>query len=140
MIIQNDSIVELQQTKKVNIYKVVLRLEFETRFIGIICITSEGIFFCKRKASHLFKKQSDLGLNHELLTSPSIKFKWIVIDFDGSRFVTSRKYFLAKGKQYQFGKKGFEPQVFLPLAEFGIEKARAFERNNSELSTFNFNE
>lgn len=132
--------IELEETNSDNIFEIKLLLQFETRFIGVLTIESDGAYICKRKAYHLFRKQNALGINYELLTSPSIKFKWIIIDFEGQRLITSRKYFLAKGKQFQFGKKGFELQVFLPLDEFGIEKARAFERNNGEQSTFNFND
>ena len=134
------SIIELAESLKENLLEVKLHLEFETRHIGVICTSSSGTFFCKRNTSHLFRKQNALGINKELLSSPSIKFKWIVIEFAGQRLVTSRKYFLAKGKQFQFGKKGFELQVFLPLDEFGIEKAREFDRNNGEQSSLNFNE
>lgn len=134
------SIIELAKSVNKNLLEIKLHLDFETRYIGVLSNQGAGTFFCKRNASHLFRKQNSLGINQELLTSPSIKFKWIVIDFENQRLITTRKYFLAKGRQFQFGKKGFELQVFLPLDEFGIEKARAFELNNGEQSSFNFND
>lgn len=140
MNITKNSIIEIVQLEEQTFKKIVLNLEFETRYIGVICTSSSGTFFCKRNTSHLFRKQNALGINYELLTSPLIEFKWIVIDFEGQKLITTRKFFLAKGKQFQFGKKGFELQVFLPLCEFGIEKARAFERSNGEQSSFNFND
>lgn len=132
--------IELLKTNKPKIFEVKLFLEFETRFIGVISTISDGTFICKRKSSHLFRKNNSLGINHQLLTSPEIKFKWIVIYFEGQKLETARKYFLAKGKQYRFGNKGYELQVFLPLDEFGMDKARAFEQTNFIQTSFNFNQ
>ena len=70
-------------------------------------------------------------MNHELLTNSLFLFKFIVIFYDGKTLVTSRKYFLTHGKVLKFSHSGFEPQVFLPLAEFGIDKARYFEANET---------
>lgn len=140
MINEQTQKIDVVETTKHNTFEVVLHLEFEKRYIGKLVIQGDGTFSCKRNISHLFKKQNALGINYELLTSSSLKFKWIVIDFEGQKLITTRKYFLVKGKQFQFCKKGFEPQVFLPLDEFGIEKALAFERNNGEQSTLNFND
>jgi hypothetical protein len=132
--------IELLPTKDSYVFKVKLMLQYESRFIGELNTSGEGTFTTKRKNSQLFRKLNALGINHELLTNESIPFKWIVIKYEGQRLITSRKYFLAKGKQYQFGKKGFEPLFFLPLDEFGVEKARAFERNYGEQLSFIFND
>ena len=131
---------ELVPSDDLNVYKVKLKLQLDSRYIGKLDTSGEGTFITNRKSLQLFLKLNALGINHELLTNESIPFKWIDIKYEGQRLITSRKYFLAKGKQYQFGKKGFEPLVFLPLDEFGIEKARAFERNYGEQLSFIFND
>jgi hypothetical protein len=112
-------------------YSVWLDLGFEKRYIGKLQIADQfgnpGTFFCKRSRRHLHQKTNSLGLNYSLLTNPQFDFKWIVIDFEGEKLVTSRDYWLAKGRNLQFGKAGFELQSFLSLSEFGIERARQFE-------------
>lgn len=110
-------------------YQVELDLPMQRRYIGKIDTGGDGdTFFTKRKQKHIFKKTNSLGLNYALLNSPYIKYKWIVIDFEGRKLVTSRAYFNTYGKQFQFSQKDFELQVFLPIDEFGIDKARAFEK------------
>ena len=119
-------LVQLQSKKK---FKVLLSLPSGERKIGFLDLSQpEGIFLTYRTRAHLFRKTNSLGLNYQLLTSDIIKFKWIVIDFEGEKLVTTRKYFLAKGKALKFGQQGFELQVFLPLSEFGQEKALAIEQ------------
>ena len=105
---------------------VILRLSGKERIIGTLDLAGEGTFSSSRKPSHLFKKTNSLGVPFALLTNDKIKFKWIVLDFMGRKYVTSRSYFLAKGhvRQYQ----NFELQILLPLDLFGIQKARNFEK------------
>lgn len=110
-------------------YQLELDLPMQRRYIGKIDTGGDGgTFFTKRKQKHVFRKTNSLGINYALLNNPNIKFKWIVIDFEGRKLVTSRLYFNTYGKPFQFSKKDFELQVFLPIDEFGIEKARAFEK------------
>lgn len=120
-------LIELIPTKYHSVYNIQLNLEEQTRYIGKVDIASEGTFLTVRKLKHLFRKTNSLGINRTLLVDESIPFKWIVIDFEGRKLVTSRIYFLTFGKCFQFGNKGFELQCFLPLELFGVEKARAFE-------------
>jgi hypothetical protein len=123
-------LIQLQQQKKI---KVVLSLSSGERVIGLLDLTGkEGIFLTHKTRAHLFRKTNSLGINHQLLTSTKIKFKWIVIDYEGDKLVTTRQYFLTKGKVLKFGQQGFELQVFLPLSDFGKDKALAFK---SALST-----
>ncbi|MHB8853601.1 MAG: hypothetical protein ACYC6P_09640 [Ignavibacteriaceae bacterium] len=118
-------------TKFPSVSQVQLNLEMQTRYIAKLDTAGEGTLLTNRKPNHIFHKyggeQGSLGINHSHLTDESIPFKWIVIDFDGHKLVTSRLYFLSRGKCYQFGKSGFELQCFLPLSEFGLNKAREFE-------------
>lgn len=128
---KHNNTIELVQTDSPSLYKVKLNLTFETRFIGTLDSSGDGTFTTQRKAQHLFRKLNALGINQELLTSSDIFFKWIVIDFEGKKLVTTRKYFLTKGKSIQFSSQGFELQILLPISEFGIDKARLFEANKT---------
>ncbi|MCK9212090.1 MAG: hypothetical protein M0P61_14710 [Ignavibacteriaceae bacterium] len=120
-------LIELIPTKYHSVYNVQLNLQEQTRYIGKVDIASEGTFLSDRKQKHIFRKTNSLGINHSLLVDESIPFKWIVIDFEGRKLVTSRLYFLTHSQCFQFGNKGFELQCFLPLELFGIQKAREFE-------------
>lgn len=122
--------IELVETDYPFLYEVKLNLPFESRCIGLLDIRDDGTFTTERKFQHLLRIKNALGINQELLTRLDISYKWIVIYYERQELVTSRKYFLAKGKAIQFSSQGFEPQIFLPLSEFGIEKVRLFEATN----------
>ena len=121
---------ELIPTKHSHIFNVKLNLEFQSRYIGTLDTASEGKFLTKRKEKHLFKRTNSLGLNETLLTSPQIDFKWIVIEYNGKKLITTRLYFVTHSKVFIF--KGFEKQYFLPLNEFGIDKAEEYEKSISK--------
>ena len=120
-------LISLKQTKNPSVFEVQLNLEMETRYIGKLDLTGDGTFLTLRKPQHLFKKLNAIGINQTLLNDESIPFKWIVVDFEGHKLVTSRLYWLNFGKCFKFGRQGFELQCFLPLNEFVIDKARGFE-------------
>lgn len=124
---ENKKLLELIPTKYPSVFQVQLNLEMQTRFIGKLDSAGDGTFITKRKAEHLFIKTNSLGINHSLLSDESIPFKWIVIDYEGHKLITSRLYMLTHGKCFKFGAQGFELQCFLPLSEFGLNKAREFE-------------
>ena len=121
---------ELVPTKHTYLFRVKLKLELQNRYIGTLDTSGEGKFLTERKEKHLFKKNNSLGLNETLLTSPEIDFKFIIIDYKGKKLLTTRLYFLTHSQVFRFN--GFEKQYFLPLEEFGIEKAEAFEQSMSE--------
>jgi len=126
---KNTTSLRLVQLQHKNKFEVLLSLPSGVRKIGFLDLShQEGIFSTYRTRKHLFRKTNSLGLNHQLLTSNEIKFKWIIMDFEEQMLVTTRQYFLAKGNVLIFGQQGFELQVFLPLSEFGKEKALAFEQ------------
>lgn len=140
----NNSVCLIPKHNKENTFDVCLNLPFQQRFIGEISFEDEGTFTCSRTESkHLFKKLNAIGLNHKLLTSDKINYKWIVINYQtGSgyrkKLTTSREYWKAYGQVYQFAKQGFEVQSFLSLDHFenGIHRARLFEQSKT-LNLFN---
>ena len=121
----NTKLIELIPTKYPSVFQVQLNLEMQTRFIGKLDTAGDGTFLTNRKPQHLFNKTNSLGINHYLLTDESIPFRWIVIDYDGRKLVTSRLYILTHGKCFKFN--SFDLQTFLSLPEFGLNRAREFE-------------
>ena len=115
-------------TKNVHVFNVQLNLDAETRYIGKIDQSGEGTFRTKRSRQHLHRKTNSLGINLELVTRQDFPFKWIVIEFEGRDLITSKEFLLYHGSIFDFGKAGFEKQIFLKLDYWGVEKAIAFER------------
>lgn len=123
-------------TQHGHVFQVQLNLPLQTRHIGKIDEAGEGTFFTKRGAQHLHRKTNSLGINLELVQRQDFKFKWILVEFNGKRLVTSREFLLYHGSIFDFSKAGFEKQIFLRLDYWGEERARAFERtlrNQGEL-------
>ena len=118
--------IELFPTKSPYIFTVGLKLDHQTRFIGKLDTAGEGTFISNgRTEKHLFEKLNALGINKELCER--FNFRWILVPFCGRKLWTSRLYLLHHGKVYSFPKRGFEPQCFLPISEWGLEKVKAFE-------------
>lgn len=117
------------QTSDPDVYNVRLRLFGKPKLIGVLDTKGEGVFLAVRssKKKHKFNNGNQVGINYELLTDATINFMFIVIILDGRELVTTRNYFLHKGKAMQFTKQGFELQVFMPISEFNIEAALAYE-------------
>jgi hypothetical protein len=126
---------ELIPTKHSHIFDVKLNLEFQSRYIGKLDTSGQGKFLANRKAKHLHRITNSLGLNAELINSSEFNFRTIVINYEGKKLITTRLYFLTHSKIFSF--KGFEKQYFLPLDEFGIQKAEEYERLiNNQLGLF----
>lgn len=136
MHLQDTQKISLFPTKSPHIFTVGLQLDFQTRFIGKLDKAGEGTFISvKRTEKHLFEKLNAVSLNLELLER--YEFRWVMVPFCKESLWTSRLYLLNHGRVYTFNKKGFEPQCFLPLSEWGMEKAKAFEsRIASQFSLF----
>lgn len=93
---------------------------------------SGDTFHCQRNpAKHLHYKSQSYGFNFELLRDGN--FFWVIIHLPFNELlVTSRVHILEKGSFLHFADKGFERQIFLPLTEFGIDKARETEKRLKE--------
>jgi len=111
------------------IYKVRLLLPAETRFIGAINFTGEGVYYKKIKLSiHEFHNDSSIGFCYDLLNNN--EFRWIKLFADNGVLETSRRFVLAHGTIKQFHKKNLEKQIFLQLNLFGRDRAEKWENNN----------
>lgn len=126
---KSKELISLIPTKHSNVFNVQLNLDCQTRFIGKIDTAGEGTFITNRTEKHLFRKLNALGINHFLLSHSSIPFKNIVINYCGKKLQSTREYFLKKGKTFQFSKKGFEVQQFVPIDELNLKTVRYFERS-----------
>lgn len=111
-----------------------LSLPFKEVFIGKI---SDDAYTKKIKSSlHKFRNLNSIGFNYELIEQGQFRFIKVLSD-DGNIYETTRLYILAHGKVQTFFKQSFEKQIFLPISEFGLEKALAYEKTlNSQLSLF----
>lgn len=121
--------IELCPTRVASVQNVVLHLNGTARLIGRLDSAAGGIFYTKRTVNHLHRVSNSLGLNYEFLSR--YPFRWVNIDYDGRRLVTTKNYFLKNGKVLNFSKAGFELQVFLPLEKFGRDTALEFERTSN---------
>ena len=132
---KDNKLLELLPTKHPHLFQIKLNLEFQTRYIGKLDTSGQGTLLIERNEKHLFRKTNSLGINKELLTSSDIKFRYILIDYAGRKLSTTRMYFLTHSKPFTFN--GYEPQYFLPIAEFGLDKANEYENSiHSQLSLF----
>jgi len=102
-----------------------LRNDGVQKRIGHLDLSGEGTFSSTRKKNHLFKKTQSLGVPLVLLEHENIKFKWIILTYEGKKYTTSRNFFLKFGHKMKFSK--FEKQVFLPLDKFSRSNAERFE-------------
>lgn len=121
--------ITLIATKYPHIFTVQLNLGFQIRYIGKIDTAGEGTFIINRNEKHLFRKTNSLGINYSLLADESIKFKNILINYQGKKLYSTREYFLKKGKAYQFSNKGFELQIFVPIDELNLQTVKRFEQS-----------
>ncbi len=124
---ENNKSLELVKSNSQYIYSVKLNLEQQTRYIAKLNTVGDGTILIKRTAKHLFRKTNSLGVNYQLLADERIHYKWIIFDYCGKQYTSTREYFLNKGQAFQFSKKGFELQIFVPLDELNIEAVKKFE-------------
>jgi hypothetical protein len=118
-----EELISLIPGKRPGAYTVRLNLPFRPVFVG----TLEGDTFSKRidPSKHVHHSSDSVAISAALLFSGAIPFKWIVIDTPEGKLVTSRRFFVSHGRPYTF--RGYEPQLFLPRSEFGIDAARRWE-------------
>ena len=101
------------------------------RNIGWLNDSGDSFHSQRNPAKHLHYKSDSYGFNYELLRDGN--FVWVIIHLPFNKLlVTSRNHILEKGSFLHFANKGFEKQIFLPLTEFGIDKARETEKRLKE--------
>ena len=103
----NTKSLELVQAHSAHLYKIKLILPFQTRFIGTLDTSGNGTLIIHRKKEHILKKINAIGINYELLSSSDIHYKWIKIFCDSKELISTREYYLIKGRTFQFSSKGY---------------------------------
>lgn len=121
--------IALIATKYSHLFTVQLNLEHQTRYIAKLDAVGEGTLIITRSEKHLFRKTNSLGISYPLLIDETIRFKNIVIIYNGKKLYSTREYFLKKGKAFQFSNRGFELQLFVCLDELNINTVRKFEES-----------
>ncbi len=101
------------------------------RNIGWFNNSGDTLHLQRNPAKHLHYKSESYGFNHELLRDGNFTWVFVHLPFNGL-LVTTRNHILEKGSFLHFKHKGFEKQIFLPLTEFGIDKARETEKQLKE--------
>lgn len=106
----------------------------DKQYKGRRCVgeIKKDTFHCERNPErHLFRQfGGSYGFNYELMRDGSFKFVIVHLPF-GEQLLTTRQHILNKGKMLNFQRNQLEKQIFLPISEFGIDKAKG-----SEMETF----
>ncbi len=118
---------ELVQLSAQHLFKIRLILPFKTPIIGTLDTSGVGTLILHRKKEHILNKINAIGINYELLSSPDIHYKWIKIFCDNKELISTREYYLIKGRTFQFSSKGYELQSFVPIDELTLSTIRKFE-------------
>jgi hypothetical protein len=128
-------IIPIFKTKQAGTVLLSLPNEARTREIG--WFEDHGTsFHCKRiPEKHLHRKTQSYGFNYHFFTDSS--FRLVVVHFpSGHNLTTTRLHVLRHGRLLHFKEQGFEKQIFLPVSEFGIEKALETEAEENEMKNF----
>jgi hypothetical protein len=122
------ALVSLIPGKRPSLFAVRLNTFPVPRFIGEL----EGNTYRKRIHSgpHTLHNAGAIGINAAVLTHPDIPVKWIAVDVDGTKLVTSKRFLLANGHPFKY--RNYEPQFALPLDLWGVDKARAWEEEEDK--------
>ena len=85
-------------------------------------------FHCERNPErHLFQQfGGSYGFNFELMRDGTFKLVIVQLPFSG-QLITTRLHILEKGMFLNFKSNQLERQIFLPVSEFGLEKAQKSE-------------
>jgi hypothetical protein len=84
------------------------------------------VFHCERQEKDVFRALNAIGFNYELIRY--FEFDKVIVHMSGTEsLVTTRRHILRVGEVRYFKRNNLEPQIFLPLSEFGLAKAHAAE-------------
>lgn len=74
-----------------------------------------------------------LGIDSTVLTTPTLRYRWIHFVYEGINYYTTRSYFYHHLKTYKLFNS--RDQKFLELSQFGREKAERWEEYMDNLAT-----
>jgi len=130
----------LSPTKSPSIYSVALSDGYSVKIIGKYLEASKTFSCFRNEKKHLYRSSGSLAINEQLLSE--LPIRWIEIlytDASGRvhRLATSKEYLLRFGKRAAFASTAFEPQIFLNISEFSMERAIRYSQElNSQPSLF----
>lgn len=107
----NDS--NRQHVKNVALY---LNGSIRPKIIGSLDILTKTFSTKRSRAKHVHRNTNSLAFNYQLLNLPEVQF--IEVNLDGEKLFISKAEALKVGKNYRFGKAGYELQLFVPLDKF----------------------
>ena len=94
-----------------------LRTHTKTRRIGVINIERKVFEVKRKRAKHLFRKNSSYGFNHKLLADAKL-FNKIRLSDEQCEWLIPKEFILENGSFLHFKSAGgFERQIFIPLTE-----------------------
>ena len=115
---QNSKSLELVKSNSTHRQRIKLTVHNKPKFIGEIdSSTDDGVLIIRKKPEHIFLKLNAFGINYQLLADEKLHYKWIKIYCSNKEYISTREYYLAKGRVFQFSSKGFELQAFIPIDE-----------------------
>jgi hypothetical protein len=84
------------------------------------------VLIVPKKPGHLYFSTNSYGFNLEMVTNLSFGILRVILS-SGEILETTKTFLLQKGVEKEH--ESYEPQIFLPVKEFGLEKAREFEED-----------
>ena len=113
---------------------------FEKKYIGTIEHNNQGntLVVMRTKSKHLHRDSNSLGFNKELIDNPEFIFNDIKVDYKDEKLgkrslYTTREFVKNMAKVFQFSKKNYEAQYFLPITQFGYDKVRDWKESQQDL-------
>jgi len=83
------------------------------------------VLIVTKKPGHLYYSTNSYGFNLEMVTALPFNTLRVIELPSGAIFETTKGYLLHRGIKYEH--ESYELQIFLPLKEFGLQKAIQFE-------------
>ncbi|MDP2207304.1 MAG: hypothetical protein Q8K98_00850 [Bacteroidota bacterium] len=132
--------ISLTPTNKPGVFQVMLSDGWTVKQIGTWNEANCTFITQRNEKKHLHLKSGSLAVNEMVLELPGLR--WVCIMYEdasgGKRELkTSREYILKFGKRAAFASTSYEPQLFLELSQWSMERAVRFEKQlNSQQSLF----
>lgn len=125
---ENTKSLEIVKSDSSHRQRIKLTVKNKPKFIGEIDLSAlEGVLIIRKKTEHIYHKLNAIGINYQLLADERLHYKWIKIYCGSKEYISTREYFLAKGRVFQFSRKGFELQAFVPIDELNLETIKKYE-------------
>ena len=127
---QNTHSAHLTQTSGGKIFQTLPGKNYKPRrLIGEL--RSDELHVDRDPEKHFMRAVQGYGFSYDLIKRTD--FKILVVHLPYDTLYTTKKYLLKHGRFLNFQKNKLEKQIFLPVCEFGLERARQWEHEHNEL-------